>query len=114
MFQQITFRHVGDRVVVLNSGALVLDLKWDAALAFGQALVAQARRAEEEAKANQIVLDQAVLIRSGVDFPMTAHPKIQEEALKESRWNRLLRRFIAPTKPMPERIGQLKVQRGNP
>lgn len=112
MFEAVKFLQQEDRVLVIKSGQLVMDLEWQVAVDFGRALVSQGRKAEEWAMREQVVIDQAILTRSGVDLPLATHPKIQAEALKESRWNRALRRFIQPKRAMPERIGRLQVRRG--
>lgn len=113
MYEAIRFIQQEDRVIVTKSGQLVMDLEWQNAVEFGRALLEQGRKAQEWAMRQQIVIDQAILTRSGIDLPLATHPKIQEEALKESRWNRALRRFIQPKRAMPERIGRLQVKRGH-
>lgn len=59
-----------------------------------RALVAKARQAEEQAKAESIAADAAILFRSGAPFGLSNDPKIQDEAIKEAAWNRDLRRFM--------------------
>lgn len=113
MFQKITFQQSADRVVVIKDGSLVMDLEWNGALEFGQAMIAQARRAEEWANRDHIVIDQAIVTRAGLSLPVATHPKIQAEALKQSRWNSMLRRFMPVKKELPEKIGRLMVSRGN-
>jgi hypothetical protein len=64
------------------------------AQAFYKALVAKARDAEEQDKAESIAMDAAILLRAGANFGLSSDPKIQEEAKKESAWNSDLRRYM--------------------
>lgn len=59
-----------------------------------RALVAKARQAEEQAKAEEIAADAAILFRAGAPFGLSDDPKIQSEAVKEAAWNRELRRCM--------------------
>lgn len=68
------------------------DLPWDAAKKISEAFGSAAKEAEEYAKANEIIMDQAILFRSGAPIALTNHPKMREEALKEAVWDRDLRR----------------------
>ena len=68
------------------------DLPYDACLKIAQAFYQAGKEAEEYAKANEIVLDQAILFRSGAPFAITDNPQIREEAKKEAVHNRELRR----------------------
>lgn len=108
---QITVRWEGERVIVIRNGQLVHDVHYQAALEIAQAMIAQARKAEEWAKKDQIVIDQAIITRAGLTLPVATHPKIRAEAMKESRWNGMLRRFMPRARPA-EKIGHLQVERG--
>ena len=95
--RQITFniKHNGDRVVFLKDGALIEDMPWDKAIEIGRALIAIGRKAEEYAKATEIIHDQAILTRAGWPFMgLSADPRIQAEAAKEAAWNSDLRRYL--------------------
>ena len=82
----------GIKVILITEGKEYLELPWEAALKIGRAMIAQARRAEEAAKALNIVEDQAIIIRSGFPVGLTNRKDIQTEALKEAKWNRELRK----------------------
>jgi len=84
----------GTRVLVLIDGKLVLDLPWEAALDLSKGIRIQAKRAEELAKAPQIIQDQALIQRSGFPVGLTNNPDIQKEALKVAQHDRKLRRFL--------------------
>jgi hypothetical protein len=109
---QFTVKWEGDRVIVIRNGELVHDVHWQAALEIAAAMIAQARKAEEWANKDRIVIDQAILVRAGSSLPLATHPKIQAEALQQSRWNSMLRRFMPNPKPMPDKIGHLQVLKG--
>ena len=94
----VRVRQDGQRVLVIRDGRAILDLPWDAALDLARALQAQARRAEELAKAPAIIHDQAILTRMGFRFGLTSHPMLLREATKEAAWNRDLRRYIPPSR----------------
>jgi len=90
----LQIRQEGQRVIVISNGKAILDLPWDAALAVAQAIRVKARLAEEQAKAEQIVFDQALLTRLGLPLGLTGNRAIQREAQKEAAWNSDLRRYI--------------------
>jgi hypothetical protein len=92
--QEVRVRCDGPRVLLILGGRLLLDLPWDAAIALSRAIYQQAKRAEELAKAEQIVMDQALVTRLGLPFGLSSHPVILDEACKEAAWNRDLRRYI--------------------
>jgi len=90
----LQIRQEGQRVIVISNGKAILDLPWDAALACATAIRVKALLAEEQAKAEQIVFDQALLTRLGVPLGLTGNKAIQQEARKEAAWNGNLRRYI--------------------
>jgi hypothetical protein len=94
--RSVTVRQEGTSVLIFVDGQLVLDIPWDGALELSKALHIQAKRAEELAKAPQIVADQAILMRAGWPFAaLSARRDIIEEAGKEAAWNSDLRRYMA-------------------
>ena len=90
----LTIRQEGQRVLLLRGGQLLADMPYEAALDVGRALMAQARKAEELARAQQIISDQALLLRIGFPVGLTNHPGVQAEAAKEAAWNTQLRRSL--------------------
>lgn len=92
--QQATIRQEGKRVLVFVNGQLVMDLPWEAALELAKAITVKARKAEELAKANQIIEDEAILARAGVPLSLTDHPDIRKEAFTLAAWGSKLRRYI--------------------
>lgn len=92
--KEAVVRQEGTRVLVMVDGRVVLDLPWQAADQLAKAVRAKARQAEELAKAEDIVMDAAVLLRSGAPFGISSHPKILDEAKKEAAFNTTLRRAM--------------------
>lgn len=91
--KEVTVRQDGDRVLLIAGGKLLFSLPWDAADVLARAIYTQARRAEEIAKAAQIIADQAILTRLGTPFGLTSHPVMLREAANEAAWG-LPRRYI--------------------
>ena len=83
----------GPNVIITIDGR-ALEMPWNAALDVGKALIKKARAAEEIAKAEGIIFDQALLIRTGAPLGFTDNPDIQKEAAKEAAHNSDLRRFL--------------------
>ena len=101
----VTLRQEGTRVLVLKGGCLLADMPYEAALDVGRALIAQARKAEELAKVQQIIGDQAIILRAGFPVGLTNHPDIQAEAAKEAAWNTRLRRYMPGGVRSQEAVG---------
>lgn len=95
--RQANVRKDGHRVVILLDGQRAADLPWEAALELAKGITVQARRIEEEIKAEQIVLDQALLIRTGAPIGLSSNPAILNEAGKEAVYNSELRRYFPDT-----------------
>jgi hypothetical protein len=92
--QSISIRQEGDRVLLLKNGVLIADMPYQTALELSRALHVKGKDAEAHAKAEQIIGDQALLIRSGAPFGLTRHPAMLHEAIKEAQSNRALRRYL--------------------
>lgn len=90
-----SFRIELDRLFVGMGDAILFgDLPYDAAAQAGQILIMQAGAAEESAKAEQIIADQALATRAGLNFGLSNNPKILEAAKSEAFHNRELRLAI--------------------
>lgn len=94
MLQSITIRREGSKVLLLSGGILIAVLPWRAADELAVALRSKARLAEEEEKGEQIALDSAILMRTGVPFSFSNRADILKEAMKEAAWNSDLRRYM--------------------
>lgn len=101
--KQMTVRQEGERVLLIVEGRAILDVDWQGALAIAQGLQIQGKKAEEVAKAEEVIFDGAILARSGAPFGISANPDIQEEVRKEAAWNSDLRKAM----PEPESYGTL-------
>jgi uncharacterized protein with NRDE domain len=91
---KIIVRQEKERVLLITDSGMFIDMPWQKALEVARALYHQARLAEEFEKHEQIIFDQALLLRSGVKLGLSSTPEIKKEAIKEAQWNRDLRRYI--------------------
>ena len=91
---RIRIRTEGAEVILIADGKAVLAAPWNAALDIAHELVAAARRAEEYAKAENIIFDNALLIRSGAPFGLSNNRDIVAESIKEAAHNTTLRRHM--------------------
>lgn len=85
----------GDQVVLVLDGKPT-EMTPEAALAISRALAAKARIVMERRPANAMrtIKDEALLLRAGVPFSLSANPKIRAEAEKEAATDRDLRRYL--------------------
>lgn len=88
----------GPNVILRFGDREAHEIPWEHALQVAKALRIKASEAEEEAKHEQITLDQALLMRSGAPFGLTNHPQIIADAKKEAAHNRELRKAIPSIK----------------
>jgi hypothetical protein len=98
----------GPRVLLLVDEKLVADFPWNAAVEIGKGILMGARKAEEYAKANQIITDQALLMRSGIKLGLTSNRSMLREAQKEAENSEELRKAIPSSEkgiPSEEIIG---------
>lgn len=80
--------------VVIQCGDQTLRFPPDVAIEVARAMLAQARQAEEFMRANDLILDNAVLLRAGVPIGLSDNPDIVRETIKEAQHNSELRRFM--------------------
>jgi hypothetical protein len=113
MNKSITIRQNGPTVLLIIDGRAT-ELPWNAALDVSNALREKAKDAEEIAKAEGIVFDQALLVRTGAPIGFSSHPDIQKEAAKEAAWNSDLRRYIPGGVRRQEQMGRPGVYHGRP
>ncbi len=102
--------------VLLHIGGKTHVLPWEAALHISRALYEKAKLAEEHAKANDIIMDQAMATRLDLPFGFSNNRVIQREAMKEAQWNSELRKNIPEPSGIRtrERMGTPDVVRGDP
>lgn len=89
---RVRIRNEGAEVLVFAEDELVLRIPWNAAIDVAHEIIAKAKAAEEIAKANDIIFDNALLIRSGGSFGLSSNPDIMKESANEAAWNTTLRR----------------------
>lgn len=90
----VSFITAGDVVLWLNDGAMAFSAVKDDMREIWRAVTAGCRKAEEFAKAELVIADNAILFRSGAPFGLSDHPKILEETVKAAQHDRDLRRFM--------------------
>lgn len=89
---QVRIRNEGPEVLVIVDGALSIQAPWNVALDIAHELIAKAKLAEEFAKANDIIFDNALLARMGAPIGLSNNKDIIAETAKEAAWNTTLRR----------------------
>ncbi len=99
----------GPNVIITIDGRAI-EMPWNAALDVGRALIKKARAAEEIAKAEGIIFDQALLIRTGAPLGFSSHPGIQAEAAKEAAYNSRLRKYLPGGVKATEQFGSPNVR----
>lgn len=92
--KHIRMKQERDRVLFIVDGKTILDMPWDATLQIAGHLHAVAKKAEEFAKASQIVNDQAILTRAGFPVGLSDNRDILKAAQNEAAWNSDLRRYM--------------------
>lgn len=97
----VTIHRESTRVYLKRGNEVLLDMPWEAALEVGRALIQLGRQAEQVCKIDQVIADQAILMRAGAPIALTGNQAAQQEALKEAMWNPQLRKY------MPDRVGNI-------
>ncbi len=111
---KLNISHDGNgKVQYLYNGKAIFGGKvpWEVADKIARQSTRAARLAEEVCKANQVIMDNALLQRSGVlpGIGLSDHPKIKEESVKEALHNRDFRRYLSYQKPnVANGIGGIK------
>jgi hypothetical protein len=103
----------GDQVIITINGNET-RLPYDVALAISRALESVGRAAEEVACREQIIMDQAIVLRAGAPFGLTSHPALQAAAAREAAWNSTLRRQMPGGVRSAEQLGVPAVRRAPP
>lgn len=117
---RIRVRSIG-RKVILEFGKKYIEIPYEQALELSSAIRIQAKKCEEIDKANEIIMDSAILKRVGAPIGLSSNPDIQKEAIKESLHNKKLRKYITPgkAKGIPSiqsgvKFGRPKIKKENP
>lgn len=95
---KIIVRQEKNKVLFITDNGTFLEMPWEKALQVARALYMKARLAEEYEKHEEVILDQALLLRSGIKLGLSGTKEILREAVKEAQWNRELRRFLPDNK----------------
>jgi hypothetical protein len=89
----IRVRAEGPKVLIDFNGKVEL-MPWDAAKDFARGLLMQALKAEEFAKAEGIIYDNAILLRAGFPVGLSDDPLIRRETAIEAQHDASLRRYM--------------------
>ena len=103
--QRVRVHQDGPHVELIIEGRS-LRMPWNVALDLSKALNRKARDAEEIAKAESIIFDSALLIRTGAPLGFTDNPDIQKEAAKEAVNNSDLRKYLPGGVKATEQFGR--------
>jgi len=87
----------GHEVVLVIDGKSTV-FPWELADIVASSLTANARKAEEYCKVNQIIADNALMQRAGFPLGLSDHPVIKDETIKEALYDRTLRRHLPSTR----------------
>lgn len=85
--------HDGDHVQLVVNGSLVFNVPWEEALSIAKMLWQHAKLAEETAKAEEIIRQEAALMRSGAPIGLVTRWDMKLEAGKEAAWG-WVRRYL--------------------
>ena len=101
---KLNISHDGNgKVLYLYNGKAIFGGKvpWEVADKIAKQSTRAARLAEEVCKANRVIMDNALLQRSGVlpGIGLSDHPLIKAETIKEALHDRDLRRYLPYQKP---------------
>src|SRR5574341_2225784 len=100
----------GTNVLVIHNGVLLCEIPWQVALELAESFKIVGHLAESFAKQEQIVQDQALLLRKGFPLDLTINPNMLHEAYQEAYWNRDLRKIPKALTGIPseEKVGRPK------
>lgn len=106
----VIVRREGSRVMLVNKqGVTLLDLPWEAAKDLAKILRLQAARAEQTAKVEAVIADQAFCIRAGLPISLTPNPDVFKEAGNMAAHDRTLRRHMPGGIPSGTKFGMARV-----
>lgn len=112
--KSFTIRQEGTRVLLFYGNQLITSMPYQAALELADALRSQGKKAEEIDQAESIIMDQAILLRTGAPFGITNNPAIMGEAAKEAAWNTRLRRALPGGVKSQEAVGTPSIVKHKP
>jgi len=75
----LSIRQEGDKVQIIGRGRLMMEMSWQSALEFAQAVITKARLAEEYTERERLARESALLLRAGLP-PLSANPDILKRA----------------------------------
>lgn len=110
----VRIRQEGVNVVIISEdGRTLLDVPYTAALAIAKEMISLAKQCEAIAQRENIIRDQAILLKTGLPISLTSDKYMQQEAAKEALYDRDLRRYMGPGIATQEQFGTPEVKHGN-
>lgn len=101
---EFRLRVEGPKVHVILNCKLIAVMDPEPAVQLGKNFRLAGKRAEQYLNPSRLITDQAILHRAGIQLGLTDDPMMKKEALKESKWDPILRRLIPKSKakgPIP-------------
>ncbi len=83
----------GDKVIFVINGK-GMTIPWQIADQLGRGLLAKARQAEEVQNSEQVIRDNAILMRAGSPVGLSSNPDIISETVKEAVSGDEVRRYM--------------------
>jgi len=82
--KSVRIGHDKTDVIWQIEGEKTQRMPWEAAIYFAKGVIAQARKIEEQVKAGQIIVDQAILFGHGFPIGIATDPRMRDEARKQA------------------------------
>ena len=102
---KLSVRQNGTEVVLLFNDRRICSLPWGHALQVARAITAQARRAEEIEKAEQVSFDHGLMLRTGAPFGLALNARVRQAGEHKAAWDRTLRRALPGGVKSQEKVG---------
>lgn len=86
----VRIRRFGDQIIFEDqTKGHFTQMPYAAAIEIGKALIAKGKEAEEEANAEGLIHDQALVLQTPVGGILSSHPVINKEAWRHAERNKL-------------------------
>lgn len=102
---RLDFKLEGSSIHMVVDGKYIGTFPWQKAQETGRILHHLGKKAEQYAKANELIVADAALIRTGAPFSLTDDRKIRGAAFAEAQWGGTRKRIPLAGIPSPKRCG---------
>lgn len=92
--RKFTFLPNGSNVIMLLDGKRICEMNWQEMLSVMAKARQAAKKAEEYAKAEQVIFHNSILRRAGWPIGLSNNKGIVKETVKESWWDKTLRKYM--------------------